>query len=76
MSEQSESVKQIGFGMAVAVFVDVTIVRMILVPAVMELCGGANWWMPGRRKPVHAGETPLREAGVQETSGTMGAGRR
>lgn len=42
-------VKQIGLGMAVAVFVDATIIRMILVPAVMELCGSANWWMPGRR---------------------------
>ncbi len=30
---------------------DATIVRMILVPAVMELCGKANWWMPGRRAP-------------------------
>jgi RND superfamily putative drug exporter len=45
------SVKQIGLGMAVAVFIDATIVRMILVPAVMELCGKANWWMPGRRAP-------------------------
>ena len=45
------SVKQIGLGMAVAVFVDATIIRMVLVPAVMELCGNANWWMPGRRAP-------------------------
>jgi RND superfamily putative drug exporter len=44
------SVKQIGLGMAIAVLVDATIIRMILVPAVMELCGDANWWMPGRRK--------------------------
>jgi RND superfamily putative drug exporter len=43
------SVKQVGLGMAVAVLIDATIVRMILVPAVMELCGSANWWMPGRR---------------------------
>ncbi|PWU60159.1 hypothetical protein DLE60_12675 [Micromonospora globispora] len=43
------SVKQIGLGMAVAVLVDATIIRMVLVPAVMELCGKANWWMPGRR---------------------------
>ncbi|MEO3761896.1 MMPL family transporter [Streptomyces sp. B8F3] len=48
------SVKQIGLGMAVAVFIDATIVRMVLVPAVMELCGKTNWWMPGRRAP----ETP------------------
>ncbi|MEV4478400.1 MMPL family transporter [Micromonospora coxensis] len=43
------AVKQGGLGMAVAVLIDATIIRMILVPAVMELCGRANWWMPGRR---------------------------
>jgi RND superfamily putative drug exporter len=45
------AVKQGGLGMAVAVLVDASIVRMVLVPAVMELCGKANWWMPGRRTP-------------------------
>lgn len=43
------AVKQGGLGMAVAVLIDATIVRMILLPAVMELCGKANWWMPTRR---------------------------
>ncbi|MBO2458253.1 MMPL family transporter [Actinomadura sp. LCR2-06] len=43
------AVKQVGLGMAVAVLIDATIVRMVLVPAVMELCGKANWWMPGGR---------------------------
>jgi putative drug exporter of the RND superfamily len=38
-------------GMALAVLIDATIVRMILVPAVMELCGRFNWWMPTRRRP-------------------------
>jgi RND superfamily putative drug exporter len=47
------SVKQIGLGMAVAVLVDATIIRMVLVPAVMELCGKANWWMPGRPRASH-----------------------
>ncbi|HEY1920119.1 MAG TPA: MMPL family transporter, partial [Streptosporangiaceae bacterium] len=41
------SVKQIGLGLAVAVFVDATVVRLVLVPAVMELLGAANWWLPG-----------------------------
>ncbi|GAA0991307.1 MMPL family transporter [Acrocarpospora macrocephala] len=54
------SVKQIGLGMAVAVFVDATIIRMILVPAVMELCGKANWWMPGRRAPKATSAAPAR----------------
>jgi putative drug exporter of the RND superfamily len=39
-------VKQIGLGLTAAVLVDATIVRMVLVPATMELLGNANWWMP------------------------------
>jgi RND superfamily putative drug exporter len=39
-------VKQIGLGLTAAVLVDATIVRMVLVPATMELLGDANWWMP------------------------------
>jgi RND superfamily putative drug exporter len=39
-------VKQIGLGLTTAVFVDATIVRMVLVPSTMELLGNANWWMP------------------------------
>jgi putative drug exporter of the RND superfamily len=39
-------IKQIGLGLTAAVLVDATIVRMILVPATMELLGNANWWMP------------------------------
>jgi RND superfamily putative drug exporter len=41
------TVKLIGFGMAVAVLLDSTIVRMVLVPAVMELLGRRAWWFPG-----------------------------
>jgi putative drug exporter of the RND superfamily len=36
-----------GVGMATAILVDATIVRMVLVPAVMQVLGRANWWMPG-----------------------------
>ena len=54
------SLKQGGLGMAVAVLIDATIVRMILVPAVMELCGKANWWMPGRRTPKATSASPAR----------------
>ena len=39
-------VKMFGVGLATAVFVDATIVRVILVPATMRLMGEANWWMP------------------------------
>jgi RND superfamily putative drug exporter len=38
--------KLLGIGMATAIFVDATVVRMVLVPALMQLLGRANWWMP------------------------------
>jgi RND superfamily putative drug exporter len=40
------TVKQFGVGLSVAVLVDATIVRCVLVPGVMALMGDANWWMP------------------------------
>src|SRR5680860_1216073 len=39
-------IKQIGLGLAVAVFIDATIVRVALVPSTMVLLGDRNWWMP------------------------------
>ncbi|MEV4137881.1 MMPL family transporter [Dactylosporangium sp. NPDC049742] len=41
------TVKMIGVGMAAAVLVDATLVRLVLVPATMSLLGRANWWLPG-----------------------------
>jgi RND superfamily putative drug exporter len=38
--------QQMGFGMAVAVFLDATVVRSILVPSAMALLGERNWWLP------------------------------
>ena len=40
-------VKMIGLGLAVAIALDATVVRMVLVPATMALLGRANWWLPG-----------------------------
>ncbi len=40
------ALKLIGLGLAVAVAVDATVVRVVLVPATMELLGDANWWLP------------------------------
>ena len=40
----------IGFGLAVAVFLDATIIRMVLVPSLMQIAGNWNWW-PGRKRP-------------------------
>ncbi len=39
--------KMLGVGMAVAIFLDATVVRMLMVPATMRLMGRANWWVPG-----------------------------
>jgi hypothetical protein len=39
-------IKQIGLGLAVAVLIDATIVRVALVPSTMVLLGDRNWWMP------------------------------
>jgi MMPL family len=50
------SVKQIGLGLGAAVLVDATVVRLVLVPAVMELLGKANWWLPGWAGPAAAGQ--------------------
>lgn len=38
--------QQVGFGLAVAIFLDATLVRSVLVPASMELLGGRNWYLP------------------------------
>ena len=44
--DPTRSIKMFGFGLAVAVFLDATVVRMLLVPATMELLGDRNWWLP------------------------------
>ena len=53
-------VKEIGFGVAFAVILDATLVRAVLVPAVMKLLGSAAWWNPVSRRPSLAPlATPL-----------------
>jgi RND superfamily putative drug exporter len=41
------TVKQFGVGLAAAILIDSTIVRCLLVPALMVLTGDRNWWLPG-----------------------------
>jgi len=41
------TIKMAGFGLAAAVFIDATVVRIVLVPAATALMGRANWWLPG-----------------------------
>ncbi|MGH9215961.1 MAG: MMPL family transporter, partial [Acidimicrobiales bacterium] len=44
--ESDRLIKLFGLGLAVAVLLDATIIRMLLVPATMELLGDKNWWLP------------------------------
>ena len=46
-------IKSIGLGLALAVAIDATLVRALIVPAVMRLLGSANWWAPGTLKRLH-----------------------
>lgn len=46
MLEDDRTIKLFGLGLALAIMLDATVVRMILVPATMELLGDRNWWIP------------------------------
>ncbi|HMM49511.1 MAG TPA: MMPL family transporter, partial [Miltoncostaeaceae bacterium] len=46
-------VKELGFGTAVAVLIDATIIRALLVPSLMVLLGRGNWWAPGPLRRLH-----------------------
>jgi RND superfamily putative drug exporter len=58
------SVAEFGIGLAAAVALDAFVLRTVLMPAVMYLCGRANWWLPrwlDRRLPHLAVEPPEEE---------------
>jgi len=61
------SIKEIGVGMSVAIALDATLVRLILVPATMEIMGRWNWWLPKRVDRVlpHAGFESGRAASAR-----------
>jgi RND superfamily putative drug exporter len=73
VADPSPSVKMLGLGLAVAVALDATVVRMVVVPASMALLGRANWWLPGwldRRLPQLGGAMhvpPAPETAVDDT---------
>ena len=50
---RSSAIKQLGVGLAIAVVVDATIVRTLLVPATMKLLGERNWWAPQPLRRLH-----------------------
>ncbi len=62
-------IKQVGLGLAVAVLVDATLIRVLLVPATMRLLGRWNWWLPGRGFPVIAAAEPLSDQGKSPAAG-------
>jgi putative drug exporter of the RND superfamily len=47
------TIKEVGLGMAIAVVLDATVVRMLLVPATMQLMGRWNWWAPPPLRRLH-----------------------
>ena len=46
-------IKELGIGAAVAVLIDATIIRALLVPSLMRLLGSANWWAPRPLRRLH-----------------------
>ena len=54
MAGQLLVIKEVGFALAVAVLIDATVVRLVLVPATMTVLGEANWWAPRWARRVHA----------------------
>lgn len=77
-------IKEFGLGLATAIFVDATIVRLIIVPSTMELLGARNWWLPhwlDRLLPKinlegRPGPAPLRAPAAKALSrGAPGGGK-
>ena len=60
--------KQIGFGLALAILLDATIVRALVVPATMRLMGEANWWSPKWMDKLFPSQshTPMDEEKLKE----------
>ncbi len=63
------ALEQIGIGLFVAVLIDATIVRCLLVPAVMTLLGNLTWWAPAPLRALHA------KYGISESAPLAGGGR-
>ena len=61
-------IKQVGVGTALAVLINATLVRALLVPSLMALLGHWNWWSPGPLRRLH-GRIGLSEAGPRSVEG-------
>jgi RND superfamily putative drug exporter len=70
-------IEEVGLGLTVAVLIDATVVRCLLVPATMTLLGRWNWWAPAPLKRLHArlglAEAPLAVATQPGSWSAMGA---
>lgn len=60
LTSGATNIKQLGFGVTVAILLDATVVRALLVPAFMRIAGSANWWAPSFLRRVH------QRAGIKE----------
>jgi putative drug exporter of the RND superfamily len=63
------ALQQLGVALAVAVLIDATLVRVLLVPALMAILGRWNWWLPTRLRPERHG--PGGPAGLQNQCGVV-----
>ena len=54
LTSSATNIKQLGFGVTVAILLDATIVRALLVPTFMRIAGQANWWAPAPLRRLHA----------------------
>lgn len=54
LTSGATNIKQLGFGVTVAILLDATVVRALLVPAFMRIAGNANWWAPAPLRRLHA----------------------
>ncbi len=62
-------IKELGIGTALAVLIDASIIRALLVPSLMELLGSVNWWAPRPLRRLHA-RIGLREDRPVPAGGT------
>ena len=53
LSSGATNIKQLGFGVTVAILLDATVVRALLVPSFMRIAGKANWWAPSWLRRAH-----------------------
>ena len=61
LTSGATNVKQLGFGVTVAILLDATVVRALLVPSFMRIAGNANWWAPAWLRRMHE-RVGLRES--------------